>query len=335
MFQQQFANPYMGNGFNYGGGFGGFNAPGYSPVVGNIKPTHGTNPLTADEIKSLRKHVDQFVIGLTQDEMLRSICFHKNEDGTPALQSLGGNKVRCLVCGKEFEFMDDLTEEDLNTAVQNLLNIMQSIKLMYVDFPEQPARDFFQMIGLIEKIPGLYKLAVEDLKKHEQGYNFRYQNGPSYNGIYNAITSGFGAPGWGQYYQNAPMMNSGFGGFQQPQQMGYGMTPNGNAFAGAPIQPGSNGFGFQQPQQQVMGYQPQGMNYSYVPGQMAQQPMMGNQPNAAQAAVTQGAAQAQQPAPAQTPVAPAPQANPAAAPAQNAKAGKKAGQTDVQSVFSL
>ena len=140
----------------------------------------------------------------------------------------------------------------------------------YLDIPEETAKNYFPIIPLIDKIPQLYVIAMNNFKKYD-GSNMVQQNNSPYGfGMLNMLTSPM-MPMNGMYPQQPQM------GFAPQQQMpGY-----------QPQQPMMPGFAPQQPQMnfaqpQMAGYNP----FGYNPAPMAPQ----------QTAPAQ--APAQQPAPA-------------------------------------
>ena len=74
-----FTNNYPLNGMYANNNIGGYMPSGYTQQQ-QVQPKM-QNVLTPDEIKSLRKTVDKFSLGLTQEEVLRGRCTHKDENG--------------------------------------------------------------------------------------------------------------------------------------------------------------------------------------------------------------------------------------------------------------
>ena len=139
---------------------------------------------------------------------------------------------KCLICGESFHFVDHCKPEDIEIAVQNLLDILQTTKTLYVDMPSDAARSFYTIIALLKKIPGLYKISVDNFSKHENAIDNAWgvQGADNMLGGYNALAYGFGNP----------MMGMGFG-MQQPMM---GMPQAGGQVYGQPMQAGNNPFGF-------------------------------------------------------------------------------------------
>lgn len=223
------------------------------------------NALTAEEIEQLQKKVSQFSIAITNEERLRGICNHRTADGTQdALveDQITGN-MRCQICGYEFKPVDpSIGIEEIKNTVQVIEDILQTIKLLYIDLPPEAARDYFQIIPLIDKIPELFEFAAKNFSKHE--FNQWNINGrqPGTVNMFNNLLNLFGG---GQMMQPQQPMGFGNPAMNAPAGMptGPAMQPMGFATPGmAPgVVPQSNGFGFAGASQ----YQPQMGGFQYTP----------------------------------------------------------------------
>lgn len=242
--------------------YGGFM---YNPQNGQMQTKQGST-LTQEEYNRLVKQDNPFSLALTETELLRGICNHRKPDGSgdTLVQDTDGT-VRCEVCGHRFMPVDsNMTPESVQEAVALTTDILQTIKLLYVDMPVPAQREFFQIIPLLEKVPQLFDLAVRNFNKHENynAWGYRGQNMGTMN-LFNMLSGALnsGAPMYGYGYNNG--------------------MPN---MAGQPVgsvPPMSNGFGYPNgmPQQQMMGgmpnmgYNPQTQGFQYNPqGGMTQQP---------------------------------------------------------------
>ena len=260
---------------NYGAPqMGGYQFNGYQPQ----QIPKVMNVLTNEEIKELQQSTSQFSLGLTSKEILQGACNHRSPDGTQDTLVFDQNTgiARCTICGYEFRPIEaDTSYETIKDAADRLVDILQTIKIMYTELPAGAAREYFQIIPLIGKIPQLFEFAAKNFAKHE--YNaWSYQN-------HNM--------GGAAMLQN---LNNIFGASMQP------MNPQFNPYAGQPQQPvgypnpvmQGNAFGYpgasMAPQQ---GYMPMNQGFQYTP----------NQPVNNQVAPTVAAPQA--PAPAVDPAA--------------------------------
>lgn len=243
--QQPYGAPMMG-GYQYNG-MG-------QPVV------KVQNVLTADEIKELQQQRSQFTLGLTERETKQAACNHRTIDGTS--DSLVFNQVTgtatCTICGYEFRPVDaDTTIDSIKEDTDRIVDILQTIKLLYTDLPGSAAREYFQIIPLIAKIPELFKFAAKNFASHEN--NAWQYNNANMGGF--AMLQNLNSMLGGNFGQPQMMGQPGVYAPQQPQMMG---TPGFPQAAYAP-QPGVNPFGYQGASQP--GYQPMSQGYQYNPAQ--------------------------------------------------------------------
>jgi len=182
------------------------------------------NVLTPEQIKKLQQNTDQFQIGLTEEEMMRAICNHRSIDGMS--DALVFDKMtgvaRCTICGYEFRPADSNESiENIKDAVERVIDYIQTVKIMYYDFPASAAQEYYPIIPLLNKLPKLFEFAAKNMSKHE-AYGWAFNN---YNmgavQMLNNLNSMFGGMGNMMYqqpqYQAAPQMNPQYQ--QAPMQM--------------------------------------------------------------------------------------------------------------------
>jgi hypothetical protein len=265
-------NGYFNNGFMQGQGVQ------YTPPQ---QPHKIQNILTPDEIAHLVKDKNQFSLALTQEEKLKACCNHQwdNRPEDALTEDLNDGRVVCQICGYKFKPLDayQTTKESLQAAVDDILDVLQTIKLIYFDLDNTVAREYFQIIPLIERIPQLFEIASKNYAKHESVMPWA-NNGKNMStmqafAMLSSMLNG-GSPAPGTYQQ------PGYGYAQQPQQ-GF-QTYGANPAMGMP-QPGiSNGFGFYGAA--PAGYQTQTQGFQTVYGAAQNQ-----QPQPAPAAAPQPA----------------------------------------------
>lgn len=255
MFDQ---NGVMNNG--YSGAAGNYNYQGYGYNNGAGVPVQKhNNALTADQIKKLQQNVSQFSLALTEEEYLRAICTHRNAEGTAdtlVYDPMTG-MARCTICGYEFKPVDaNVSKEEVKGIVDDIINVLQTTKLMYIDLPAEAAAEYYPIIALLNKAPQLFEFAAKNLTKHEaNNWQFATQNVGAMN-MLNNLQSMFAG--------GMPMQPQGT---YAPQQMMGQPVPNmpagyPTAAYGNPAM--SNGFGYPGANP-AMGYQPQTANYQFTP----------------------------------------------------------------------
>ena len=203
----------------------------------NVDTKSFCQTLTEDEMKVLTQAQDEFTLGITKEEQLKAICMHRDLQGHSMLDTTSSivGEAKCKICGETFNIVDGCSDQDIEDAVNNLLDVLQTTKTLYVDMPVEAARKFYTIIGMLKKVPALYKIASENFTKHENAIiGWRLGHNTPNNG-YQAIYSGFYGPNPGMY---------GYG-------MAPGMAPNpaynqpnpyyGAPMMGAPIPPQNQG----------------------------------------------------------------------------------------------
>ena len=240
----------------------GFNQMGMQPqqmAAQNPNNYRIPSTLTADEIKMLRNQGSTFSLGLTQEEMLRAVCNHRSEDGlsdTLQFDPVTGI-AKCTVCGYEFRPIDPNGDfESLKEDIKRVEDILQTSKLMYVDLPIDAAKEYYPIIGLLEKLPQFVEYAAKNMAKHDNmnyGYN---QHNMGAAAMLQNLSNMFSSASMNYQAPQQPQMNPGF----------YGQQPAG--FPQAAYQPQMNPFGYQGTAPAAPTYAPgTPANFAYTPQQ--------------------------------------------------------------------
>ena len=210
------------------------------------------NVLTDEEIKKLQANRTQFTLTITEDEHLRAACNHRTADGmNDALEydPSDPSAVVCKICGQKFvPISTDSPADYVQDITDQFVNLLQTIKIMFVDFPVDAARTFFDIIPMAQKTPELFAMASKNLAKYENYGAYGYQGASqSAMGLLNSFIgmmgSGqtFGAPAQPVYGQPAPNANPVFNNQATPfgypgAQPTYGYQPGTTGFAYNPAQ---------------------------------------------------------------------------------------------------
>ena len=218
---------------NYPNPYGPVYGAGAIPVMPKAK---NTQPLTPEIIAKLRNGGAGFKIEVSQEDLWRASCTHK-ENGTPTLVEEGVirtedgrelQEVKCTICGEKF-VITDASNTEVAKAVDTILNLLQTIKLFYVDAPESLIVQYFQMIPLLKMLVPLYERAFNNFNKYESAMD---NNGIMMPGV--SGSNGFQI--LGQMLANPYMAAFGgqapSGAYLPPSPAGYGMY-----YPGAPMQP--------------------------------------------------------------------------------------------------
>lgn len=204
----------------------------YTANYGYARPKlpNPTNPLTKDEIALLKQKAPQFSLAVSQVDALKAVCTHRDENGETLIQNPDGS-VTCSLCGTTFTPVstDQQTVEEIFNSV---VNCLQTMKIMYMDIPDEVTKAYFQMIPYLEKGPQLYKIAFDHYSRYNNSsvMSRDYNNGGNAFALYNALMNPGMAMGMGN-----PAMQMPYGqpGAAQPQQpvpdvtmgMGNGANP--------------------------------------------------------------------------------------------------------------
>lgn len=229
---------------------------GGAPYYGQPQQTIRKNVLTDAEIDMLQKNNNEFNMGLTETEVLKAKCTHRTKDGLndTLVEDPATGLCTCTICGYKFKpIAAGVDREKLQAAVDDVVDIAQTIKLLFVDLPEPAGSEFMQIIPLMLKLPKIFDMAVKNYAKHDTNpYSNMNNRNLGTAALFQAMTGYMNHPYMGQPQQQ-PYMDPTMGAYQQPQpqyyntapQYGYGMPTNGFGAPGI--------------------YQPQTAGYQYVP----------------------------------------------------------------------
>lgn len=306
--QQQFQQPQMGFAPQFGQPMYGASV---MPAQTMFKEVQVTNPMTKEDLELLKPVKNEFNMNIDPIDVARAKCPHKNATKLLINPIGGGNMVKCIQCGAEFD-LTIRSKEDIEASVNNLVNFLEQMKLYAVNFDEEFYKDYMMMIPLLRKAPNLYEMAVQNftevVRQTSNSQTVAPNANPAFNRFgfdaYQDIFNGNYGARYNVYNQQQPVMPMQAQPMAQP---GY-YDPNMVAAQQAPqMQPA--------PQQgQVFGAFTQAPQQAPV---MAPAPQMGNPFANGYAAPVMTAPMAMQQAPQmQAPVAQQPAA-PTPAPAEN------------------
>lgn len=202
---------------NYGGYQNNFGFGGVTPNAQFQTGAKVTPWLSAEDINMLKKDTEQFSLAITEEELKRAMCNHRELSGMPSLKGNDDGTCTCYICGHTFSITNELTNEQVVTSCNVIENILQTIKLLYNSMDPTTGREFFQILAFIKKIPKLYEIASNDFKKYEGVYGFSQGSQQNAFAIFGSLTN----PGFGGGY------NMGMGNPQFTGQQGF--APNGYA----------------------------------------------------------------------------------------------------------
>ena len=225
----------------------------YGYGYANPRPqARNTQPLTDEQIAKLQQNGDAFSMKVDPEDLWRAACTHKRKDnGMSTLVQNNDGTYTCTICHETFN-LSDSTKEQIQGAVNTIIDMLQTIKTVYLDAPEDLIVQYMQQIPLLKKMPQLWDRAMKNFAMYEGAMNPLY-----------------------------PINNPGMSGFAAVQNMltnPYGFNPN--MGAAAPYNYGY-GFGYQAP---VAAPAPQAPAYNFPTMDPNTNPMAYGYPNVAPAA---------------------------------------------------
>ena len=263
-----------------------YGQPQFGVMYGNRPMPKCTQPVTSEMEKLLKQNNDELDIRISNTDKIKNWCTHK-EPGTGrlALVENADGTVTCRVCGERFHMVED-TEEQVQQTADHMIDILQTIKAMYLDAPEEFIKNYSQTLSMMRMVTNVYKRASNNFGVYEAYSGNLFNANPGYNtfAAANGILGSFNPLGY-----NPMPMNMGYGqpqawpqapqgyypGYQQPgyaqqpqawpqqpQQGGWAMPPQNGQQMGAPTVP------YVDPNGQVMPGAPMG------PTTMGGNPMM-------------------------------------------------------------
>ena len=161
------------------GNFNNYQGMNYGYARPNLP--NPTNPLTKEEMATLKQKAPQFTLAVDQVTALKAICTHRDQNGDTLLSNPDGTAT-CTICGTTFRPVN-ATVEDVAQIFQSAIDCLETMKIMYLDIPNDVTKGYFQMIPFLEKAPQLYKIALD----HYSRYGNTSVMGRDYNANGNAF----------------------------------------------------------------------------------------------------------------------------------------------------
>jgi hypothetical protein len=187
---------------------------------------------------------DELSVKISPIDKIKNMCTHKYPGTSQvALIEDAGNPehVTCRVCGESFNLISN-PDQRIQESTDNLIDILQSIKTMYLDIPEDFAKEYFQVISLIKKVPQVWTKGYKNINMYD------YNNNPVAVGnnmnSFSQVNSMIGGYNMGgiqpnfapMYYNNGVPVNGYYPQQQYAQQPVVQNTdPNVNPFYQQPV----------------------------------------------------------------------------------------------------
>lgn len=180
---------------------------GYNPInYGYNKPKmpNPTNPLSKEDMALLKQKAPQFSLAVSQIDALKAICTHRDSEGEKLIQNPDGT-VSCAICGTTFRPVN-ADYETVKQIFESAVNCLETIKIMYMDIPDDVTKTYFQMTPFLAKGPQLYKIALDHYNRYSGSGVManNYNNGGNVFAMYSALMNPAAAMGMGMPQQQVP-----------------------------------------------------------------------------------------------------------------------------------
>lgn len=193
-----------------------------------VKKPAATNPLTDEEVKYLAQKNPTFSLSVTKEEQLQAICTHRDKAGNDKLRRNNDGTVTCMICGATFRVVDT-DQENIDAIFTAATDALETMKVMYVDVPDEVCKAYFQMIPFLKKGKQMYKIASDHFGQYGSALNPANYGGGNAAMLLNGMLGGFGTSMYNMQMMNQPGQVNMYGGMGMPQQ---------NPAMGAPMQMG-------------------------------------------------------------------------------------------------
>lgn len=149
-----------------------------------------TNALTQEEEKSLHQGKSGISIDIPKEDIWRAKCTHrdpktrsftvvKNNDGT----------VTCMKCGATFNLVDNVDIDQVKKIIGGCIDILQTMKLSYVNMPPEVVQSYFIILPFLEIAPQLFEAAMHTVSNvcPNVGVTGNYAPNDMFNSYYAAL----------------------------------------------------------------------------------------------------------------------------------------------------
>lgn len=211
-----------------------------------------TNPLTAEDERELHKGPSALSLDIPKENMLRAKCTHRDPNTRQFTVRMAddGNGCVCTKCGAKFNVVDNVDMKQIEEVIGGAIDILQTIKLAYVDMTPEVVQTYFVILPFLELAPKLYEAAMQTLKRAvpNAALGANAVNGDYYNSYYSMVGNPYAAmmgnpaamgamypnmaPGMGYPY---PMANMGGMGTVADQANPFMAQPGAVANAGVTV----------------------------------------------------------------------------------------------------
>lgn len=162
-----------------------------------------TNPLTHEEEKALQGS-SSLSLDIPKEDMYRAKCTHRDPASRQfTLRQNGDGTVTCLKCGETFTIVENVPFDQIESIIGGTLDILQTIKLCYLDMTPDVIQTYFIMLPFLKLAPKLYQTAMKTVEAGAPNRLMDVYQSPNMFGNLGAVLGAGVTPG--QSYMTPPM----------------------------------------------------------------------------------------------------------------------------------
>lgn len=135
------------------------------------------NILNDEEYDKLEKAMNPpFSLSIKKIEVLKASCTHRSKDGEDSLLIPNEDDTcTCKLCKRKIKPFD-ADEEQVQEIIDNVISLIETIKIRFVDMPVEAGKIVYSIIPMLEKLPTLYEIANKSFTKYEDNFIYKDQN---------------------------------------------------------------------------------------------------------------------------------------------------------------
>lgn len=185
-----------------------FNNWGYNPMnygYNQPKMPNPTNPLSKEDMALLKQKAPQFSLAVSQIDSLKAICTHRDHEGEKLIPNPDGS-VTCGICGTTFNPINNADANTVEQIFKTAIDALETIKIMYMDIPDDVTKTYFQMTPFLAKAPQLFKIALDHFQRYSGPSVMANNNNYGGNAfaMFSALMNPAAAMGMGMPQQQVP-----------------------------------------------------------------------------------------------------------------------------------
>lgn len=204
-FNQMYPNQFQ-QGMNFQQPYGA-PAQGFGINPANVfQQIQVTDPMTPEDKALLSNKSDKGLnLVLSDEEIAKAKCPHKNQNGMLTAPTSVPNVVKCTQCHEEID-ITAYEPQEIEDTVARMTNILQQIKTFAINLDPMVFNEFMMMLAFLKRTPKLYQIARQNFAEAARSGNQTQTAGmaPNYRGngleTYNNILSGNIGPMYGNAY---------------------------------------------------------------------------------------------------------------------------------------